>query len=107
LIKDGRVSFGKDMNRQMGATACSLGKGAMSLRIWGLGIHNLKLLGWDLRIRWMWTNKTDPSRLWAGVPIQVPQNAQALFDVAVDAIVGNGEKIFVLERSVVGWSHHS
>jgi len=35
----------------------------------GLGIHNLELLGWALRIR------------WAGLPIQVPQNAQALFNV--------------------------
>jgi hypothetical protein len=59
----------------------------------GLGIHNLELLGWALRIRWLWANKTDPSRSWAGLPIQVPQNAQALFNVAVDVIVGNGEKI--------------
>ena len=59
----------------------------------GLGIHNLELLGWALRIRWLWANKTDPSRPWAGLPIQIPQNAQPLFNVAVDAIVGNGEKI--------------
>jgi hypothetical protein len=58
-----------------------------------LGIHNLILLGWALRIRWLWANKTDPSRPWAGLPIQIPQNAQPLFNVAVDAIVGNGEKI--------------
>ena len=41
----------------------------------------------------MWANITDPTRPWAGLPIQIPQNAQALFNVAVDAIMGNGEKI--------------
>ena len=59
----------------------------------GLGIHNLELLGCALRIRWLWAEKTDPSRPWAGLPVQVPRKAQALFNIAVDAIVGNGEKI--------------
>jgi len=27
---------------------------------------------WALRIRWLWANKIDPSRPWAGLPIQVP-----------------------------------
>jgi hypothetical protein len=59
----------------------------------GVGIHNLEFLGWALRIRWLWEQKTDPSRPWAGLPIQAPRNARALFNVAVDAIVGNGVKI--------------
>lgn len=37
--------------------------------------------------------KTDPSRPWAGLPIQVPREAEPLFNVAVDAIIDNGEKI--------------
>jgi hypothetical protein len=41
----------------------------------GLGIHNLDLLGCALQIRWLWAEKTDPSRLWAGLPAQVPRNA--------------------------------
>ncbi|CAN6231704.1 unnamed protein product [Urochloa humidicola] len=59
----------------------------------GLGIHNLELLGCALRIRWLWAEKTDPERPWAGLPIQVPHKAQALFNIAVDAKVGNGEQI--------------
>ena len=59
----------------------------------GLGIHNLEYFGWALRIRWLWAQKTDPSRPWAGLTIQVPQKAQALFHMAVDAIVGNGDTI--------------
>jgi hypothetical protein len=50
-------------------------------------------MGWALRIRWLWAQKTDPLKPWAGLPIQAPRNAQALFNVVVDAIVGNGEKI--------------
>jgi len=35
--------------------------------------------------------KTDPSRPWTGLPIQVPGNAHALFGIAVKSVVGNGE----------------
>jgi hypothetical protein len=59
----------------------------------GLGIHNLELLGWALRIRWLWAQKTDVERPWAGLPITIPEKARALFNVAVNAIVGNGEEI--------------
>jgi hypothetical protein len=59
----------------------------------GLGIHNLELLGYALRIRWLWAQKTNPDRPWAGLHVPVPTMAKALFDVAVDAIVGNGEEI--------------
>ncbi|WVZ76691.1 hypothetical protein U9M48_024644, partial [Paspalum notatum var. saurae] len=57
----------------------------------GLGIHDLQRLGWALRIWWLWLLKTDDSRPWAGLPIQVPRNARALFDMAVVTTVGNGE----------------
>jgi hypothetical protein len=59
----------------------------------GLGIHNLEKLGWALRIRWLWAQKTDPSRPWAGFHVQIPQCAEAMFHLAVDCIVGNGESI--------------
>jgi hypothetical protein len=70
-----------------------LGKVQRPLEYGGLGIHNLELLGCALRIRWLWAEKTDPSRPWAGLPVQAPRKARALFNIAVDAIVGNGEKI--------------
>ena len=69
----------------------------------GLGVHNLEFLGCALRIRWLWAQKTDPARPWAGLPVQVPRNAKALFDVAVNALVGNGEKtLFWTDRWVGG-----
>jgi len=48
----------------------------------GLGIHNLEKLGCGPRIRWLWAKKSDAARPWAGLPIQVPSNAQALFNMA-------------------------
>jgi hypothetical protein len=71
----------------------------------GLGIHNLELLGCTLKIRWLWAQKTDDERPWAGLPIAVPHKARALFNVAVNAIVGNGEKIlFWTDRWLDGYT---
>ena len=35
--------------------------------------------------------KIDPSKPWVGLPIQIPQITQVLFDVAIESLVGNGE----------------
>jgi hypothetical protein len=37
----------------------------------GLGITNLQQLGWALRLRWPWLQKTEPNKPWAMFPIQV------------------------------------
>jgi hypothetical protein len=46
-----------------------------------------------MRIRWLWAQKTVPDRPWDGLPVAIPLKARALCDVAVDAIVGNGDEI--------------
>lgn len=66
---------------------------------WAYRIHNLETLGWALRIRWLWLEKTDASRPWAGLPVQVPHNPHALFGAAVESNVGNGETT----KIVFGW----
>jgi len=43
----------------------------------GLGISDLKTLGWALRMRWFWLQKTEPDRPWADLTIHVP--GQELF----------------------------
>jgi hypothetical protein len=63
------------------------------LQYGGLGIHNLELLGWALRIRWLWAQKTDVERPCAGLSISIPYKARVLFDMAVNVVVGNGDKI--------------
>jgi hypothetical protein len=61
------------------------------LLLGGLGVLNLELFGWALRARWLWLQKTDASRPWAGLPFRVPGCVQALVDMAVVSAVGNGE----------------
>ncbi|KAL5671640.1 hypothetical protein ACJX0J_015946, partial [Zea mays] len=33
----------------------------------------------------------DPSKPWAGLPIHIPKQAQALFEMAVTVTIGNGD----------------
>jgi hypothetical protein len=55
-----------------------------------LSISSLTELGWALRMRWLWLEKTDPSRPWSTLPIQIPIKAQAFFSIAMQTEVGNG-----------------
>ncbi|WVZ94677.1 hypothetical protein U9M48_040542 [Paspalum notatum var. saurae] len=49
------------------------------LQFEGLGVLNLQLFGWALRVCWLWLQKTDASCPWAGLPIRVPPNVQAFW----------------------------
>jgi hypothetical protein len=59
----------------------------------GLGVFNLKLLGVALRLRWLWLHRTDNSRSWSALPIQVDHTTQALFKVSVKCMLGDGKSI--------------
>jgi hypothetical protein len=68
----------------------------------GIDISNLRLLGWALRARWLWLKKTEPHRPWASLDIQVPDQVQAFFRIAIYSEVGNGEDtLFWIDR----WLH--
>jgi hypothetical protein len=58
----------------------------------GLGVLNLEKLGWALKIRWLWAQKTDRPRPWDGFHLEAPRNAKALSNRSVISIVGNGER---------------
>ena len=62
-------------------------------KLGGLGISNLRNLGWALRMRWLWLQKTEPRRPWSSFPIQVPKQVHAFFSIAIHAEVGNGSRI--------------
>jgi hypothetical protein len=53
------------------------------LDLGGLGISNLQQLGWALRLRWLWLQKTEPDKSWSFFPIQVHPSAKAFFSVAI------------------------
>jgi hypothetical protein len=55
------------------------GKVCRPLQLGGLGISSLPELCWALRMRWLWLQKTDLGRLWASLPIHVPNKARAFY----------------------------
>jgi hypothetical protein len=56
----------------------------------GLGISDLKILGWPLKMRWVWLQKTEPNHPWADFNINVPEQIKAFFAAAVYSEVGDG-----------------
>ena len=56
----------------------------------GLGISDLKLLGYVLRVRWPWLKKAEPNKPWASLPLQVSKEIECLLAIAVTTTVGNG-----------------
>ena len=68
----------------------------------GLGISSLQQLGWALRMRWLWLQKTEPDKPWAFFPIQVHPAVKAFFSIAIKSEVGNGmNTLFWTDR----WLH--
>ena len=56
----------------------------------GLGISQLQQLGWALRMRWLWLQKTEPNKPWAIFPIKLHHSVKSFFSVAIVSKVGNG-----------------
>lgn len=63
----------------------------------GLGITDLQRAGVALRTRWAWLERTDPDRVWSGLPRIKERKVVALFNAAVTAVLGNG-------RSILFWT---
>ncbi|KAM0900496.1 hypothetical protein ACQ4PT_020623 [Festuca glaucescens] len=59
----------------------------------GLGLHNLHWLNVALRTRWLWLQRTDGSKPWLGLDVQVCREARALFNASVQIEVGDGASI--------------
>jgi hypothetical protein len=61
-----------------------------TLALGGLGISSFQDICWTLRMRWLWLKKTDPTRPWAELPIQVPTKAKFFFSAVMVTEIGNG-----------------
>jgi hypothetical protein len=69
----------------------------------GLGISHLQFMGWALRLRWLWLQKTEPDKPWAFLPVQAPPQVKALFAIAITTVIGNGKNTyFWTDRWLVG-----
>lgn len=62
------------------------------LKYGGLGVPDLKLAGFALRVRWLWLQRVDRDRAWSALNLQTELEVQALFDASVFVRVGNGER---------------
>jgi len=104
-----RIDIMVSLERAQGCTRrrlpCSLGQSAPASWTGGLRISDLKSLGWALRMRWLWLQKTDPLRPWANLPIRVPDQVQAFFSVAITSEIGDGTRtLFWPDRWLHGQS---
>jgi hypothetical protein len=59
----------------------------------GLDVFDLKLLGVALCLKWLWLHRTDNSRSWPALPIQVDHTTQAFFKASVKCVVRDGKSI--------------
>jgi len=63
----------------------------------GLGITDIKLMGYALQTRWLWLQKADQDRAWSQLPIKTCPQVQAFFKASTYSVVGNGEQTFFWE----------
>ena len=57
----------------------------------GLGISDLQKLGWALKLRWLWLQKTEPEKAWVFFPVQAQPQVHSFFEMAVQTVIGNGK----------------
>ena len=60
----------------------------------GLGLPDLTLQGFVLRIRWLWLKRTDPNRPWSRLPEGSDNTIEAMFAASLSVEVGNGLNSF-------------
>ena len=61
--------------------------------IGGLGLHNLRWLNASLRARWIWLQKTDADRSWAGLQFKVQPESTAMFNASINITVADGARV--------------
>lgn len=56
----------------------------------GLGVPDLRITGFALRLRWEWLKRTQGSAAWSLLPSKVEKAVAAMFDGSVFVVVGDG-----------------
>jgi hypothetical protein len=56
----------------------------------GLGLPDLRILGYALRLRWEWMRRTEPNSAWAALPSAPERKVAAMFSSSVYVEVGDG-----------------
>lgn len=56
----------------------------------GLGVIDLRLFGFALRLRWNWLIRTQPERCWTRLPSRAEKSVDAMCATSLWVIVGDG-----------------
>lgn len=73
------------------------------LELGGLGIPNLEVMSWALRMRWLWLHKTQPDKPWGLFDVKLREKVQAMFRISVSTILGDGRStLFWTDRWIGG-----
>jgi hypothetical protein len=73
------------------------------LDLGGLGISNLLYQSWALQAKWLWLEKTDPTKPWSGLDLPIQQLVERFFTASIVSLVGNGHNtLFWTDRWLDG-----
>jgi hypothetical protein len=79
------------------------GKVTRPKELGGLGISDLQKLNWALWVRWLWLEKTDPSKSWVDLPLQSSSILKSILSTALITKVGDGRNtLFWRDRWLMG-----
>lgn len=56
----------------------------------GLGLPDLRVMGYALRLQWEWLRRFNPDTIWASLPSRPEKNVAAMFNSSVTVKVGDG-----------------
>jgi hypothetical protein len=70
----------------------------------GLGLSNLELMGYALRLRWMCHKKTGTNKHWIALPEKMEQQLSNIFHYSTTVNVGDGTSMLFLGGQVARWS---
>ena len=71
----------------------------------GLGIPDLQIQGYALRMRWLWAKRTDPNRPWSALPDHAESLVLDMFNASISIQIGNGQRsYFWTDRWIQGRS---
>lgn len=80
-----------DSNNANGGQCCvNWQRVCRPLELGGLGIHDLHRMGVVLRTRWLWLQRTDPSRPWQHLPFNHTEEVRDIFRACTTRQVGDG-----------------
>jgi hypothetical protein len=71
-------------------------------QVGGLGFHNLRLFNTALRSKWLWLSRTDASKPWHGLNVEVGEASKALFQASVVVTISAGTSADFWEDPWIG-----